>query len=284
MAEPGAQPVCKWAVIGAWRGSKSLFHQLVRTLQDVAEGPEKLKGEFRGGADWAETFRSPDEFDKVSEEMLRRFESCRIVVGGSEHVRVAVWIQRRQYSRREWATHEMPRAGAIAMVTGAPEDAVKAARRRLAATLKQGALFRPGPREGSGGCPDAPRHALLSRGLISDIGDMAAAFLFPCFVTALIMTFAFEACPKNQACNPLTVKLAPTWWPWLVAFGFGIALAVWRWFRPQDNPLLRVVSPVEIADTSAARRATAAIWKFVGYVVSPGALTIFLIGRVINAV
>ena len=173
----------------------------------------------------------------------------------------------------------MPRAGAIVMAIGSSPEAVGAVRGRLVAALKQGALWRLGGVSlGSGDCPDAPRRKLLSRGRISDIGDMVAAFLVPLVVVAVILTLGYQECPKGEDCNPLTVNVSSAVWPWVLAVGIGLVLAVVRWFNPQLNPLLRVIAPVEIADTSLARKAVPLLWTGVVWVGLPGALLAYIVG------
>jgi hypothetical protein len=274
-----------WAVSGAWRGSRGLFRQLVRKIANLAEGPPVLDGNVRGeNGTWEEEFHTPEEFDAlVPDEMVRRFEWISIRAGAEAELHIDLRLQQRQFPRRHWEGHKMPRAGAILMVTGTSPEKVENARRALVAALKQGALWRPGGISvGSGRCPDAPRQKLLSRGLVSDIGDMVAAFLLPLAVAAAIVTLGYQQC-QGDDCNPLTVDLSSAAWPWIAGVLIGLTLARVRWYHPQLNPLLKVIAPVEIADTSRARKAAAYAWKLVGYVVSPGAIALFIVGRLVNA-
>jgi hypothetical protein len=262
MSGTSAGPACAWAVLGAWRGSKALFGQLIRQTAGTPDG--KVVGAFETDG-YQEPFDSADAFEDVSQEMLSRFTAIRISAGAPGETHVSLHLQKRQFPRARWNDRSVPfpRSGAVVTVTDASPKAARETRDRLVGALRQGNLGRwPAPSTGEGDCATAPRAALLRRGKWSDAGDIAATLLFLPFLAVLLVSVYVRRGPcaddpaKTCTAEGLDVPTGSGLLvPVLIGIAIAVVAAVARYHRPALNPALWILPPVEISDKSKARAA-----------------------------
>jgi hypothetical protein len=251
---------CGWAVFGSCRGSPKLFAHVIRRLEEEAGDDSSTEIRVHVAGD-VEQFDSADDLlDGLSEHGQRDFDRIHVVVRASRAV-LELRVQRRQAPRRDWddlaGTQELPRSALVLSVSG---DDASSVRDRVLPAIKRGSVRRlmSRPAKGTGHWDRAPRRALLRRGARTDIVD-SVAIRIGSVVASVAASFARL---EQTTCKPHDPKCHETLAPHLVfspevvqaaiVIGVlaGLALAVLRYFPPGANVLLRLWSPIEIANVT----------------------------------